>query len=95
MSLRIDLLVSATRERRFFFFEKKRQKTSGGFDFGAAGDAQPGPSKVFWCFFLKKERLSCRYFPSASSDRQRARRLLANSSSFGSSRAVGPAIVTM
>jgi hypothetical protein len=40
-----------------FFFEKKKQKTFGRFDFGAAGDAQPRGSKVFWFFFAKKEPL--------------------------------------
>jgi hypothetical protein len=40
--------------RKNFFFEKKQQKTFGRFDFGTAGDAQSGQSKVFWFFFSKK-----------------------------------------
>jgi hypothetical protein len=36
-------------------FEKKQQKKFGRFDFGAAGEAQPGGSKVL-VLFSKKHR---------------------------------------
>jgi hypothetical protein len=39
------------------FFEKKQQKTFGRFDFGAAGDAQPGRVKSFLVLFFKKAPL--------------------------------------
>jgi hypothetical protein len=38
------------------FFEKKQQETFGRFDFGAAGDAQPGGSNAFRLFFSTKHR---------------------------------------
>jgi hypothetical protein len=37
-----------------FFLERKNQKTVGRYDFGAAGDTQPGQSNVFWFFFIKR-----------------------------------------
>jgi hypothetical protein len=43
-------------EKKAFFFEKKKQKTFATFGFGAAGDAQPRGSRVFWLFFSKKNR---------------------------------------
>jgi hypothetical protein len=48
-----------------FFFEKQQQKTFGRFGFGAAVDAQPRGSKVFWFFFSKKNRFLPLVFASA------------------------------
>jgi hypothetical protein len=50
-----------------FFLEKKKQKTFGRFGFGAAGDARPRGSKVFWFFFSKKNRLLPLIFASVDS----------------------------
>jgi hypothetical protein len=43
-------------ERKILFFEKKKQKTFDCFGFGLSGYAQPRLVKVFWFFFLKKNR---------------------------------------
>jgi hypothetical protein len=40
-------------------FEKQQQRPFGRFDFGAAGDAGPGGSNVFWRLFFEKAPLSC------------------------------------
>jgi hypothetical protein len=44
------------RRGKVCFFEKKQQKTFVPFGCGLPGKAQPGPAKVFWFFFSKKNR---------------------------------------